>query len=162
MTESEVTVILLDTWFSASIQTRTICVWWLRSRTLKPYDLRLEWTFSLPKVWACMGFPGSSAGNESACNAGDPDSFHGLQRSPGGGHGYLLHYSCLENAHWQRSLAGYSPWGCKRVGHDWATSLSLSLLKGWNVGSGEVLSCFFVKWLLRAVWVKVEAMQVSI
>ena len=24
-------------------------------------------------------------------------------------------------SHGQRSLAGYSPWGCKRVGHDLAT-----------------------------------------
>ena len=29
-------------------------------------------------------------------------------------------------SHGGRSLVGYSPWGC-RVGHDWATSLSLSL-----------------------------------
>ena len=37
----------------------------------------------------------------------------GLQRSPGGGHGNPLQYSCLENPHGQRSLAGYSPWGHK-------------------------------------------------
>ena len=30
-----------------------------------------------------------------------------------GGHGNLLQYSCLENPHGQRSLAGYSPWGRK-------------------------------------------------
>ena len=29
--------------------------------------------------------------------------------SPGGGHGNPLHYSCLENPHGQRILAGYSP-----------------------------------------------------
>ena len=33
-----------------------------------------------------------------------------LQRSPGGGHGNPVQYSCLENPHGQRSLAGYSPW----------------------------------------------------
>ena len=33
--------------------------------------------------------------------------------SPGGGHGSLLQYSCLENPHGQRSLVGYSPWGHK-------------------------------------------------
>ena len=32
-------------------------------------------------------------------------------RSPGGGHGNPLQYSCLENPHGQRSLAGYNPWG---------------------------------------------------
>ena len=32
----------------------------------------------------------------------------GSGRSPGGGHGNVLHYSCLENPHGQRSLAGYN------------------------------------------------------
>ena len=41
-----------------------------------------------------MGFPGSSAGKESACNAGDPSSIPGLERSPGEGIGYPLQYSC--------------------------------------------------------------------
>ena len=36
-----------------------------------------------------------------------------LGRSPGGGNGNPLQYSCLENPHRQRSLAGYSPWGLK-------------------------------------------------
>ena len=60
-----------------------------------------------------MGFPGSSAGKESACNAGDPGLIPGLGRSPRGGHGNPPKYSCLENPCGQRSLAGYSPEGCK-------------------------------------------------
>ena len=36
-------------------------------------------------------------------------SIPGSQRSPGGGHGNTLQYSCLENPHGQRSLVGYSP-----------------------------------------------------
>ena len=59
------------------------------------------------------GFPGGSDGKESACNARDLDLIPGWQRSPGGGHGNPLHYSCLEKPHGQRSLAGYSPWGHK-------------------------------------------------
>ena len=39
---------------------------------------------------ACFGFPGSSAGKESACNAGDPGSIPGLGRCPGEGIGYPL------------------------------------------------------------------------
>ena len=35
-----------------------------------------------------QGFPGSSAGKESACNAGDPGSIPGSGRSPGEGIGY--------------------------------------------------------------------------
>ena len=61
-----------------------------------------------------MGFPGSSDSIESACNAGDLGSIPGLGRSTVGGHGNLLHYSCLENPHGQRSLVVYSPWGHKQ------------------------------------------------
>ena len=45
-----------------------------------------------------MGFPGGSAGKESACNAGDLSSIPGLGRSPGEGNGYPLQYSGLENS----------------------------------------------------------------
>ena len=62
-----------------------------------------------------MGFPGGSDGKESACNVGDPGSIAGLGRFPGGGHGNPLQYSCLENPHGQRSLVGYSLWGCKEL-----------------------------------------------
>ena len=40
-----------------------------------------------------MGFPDSSAGEESACNAGDPGSIPGMGRSSGEGIGYPLQYS---------------------------------------------------------------------
>ena len=46
---------------------------------------------------------------------GDLGSIPGLEDSPGGGHGNPLQYSCLENRHGQRSLEGYSPWGCKQL-----------------------------------------------
>ena len=39
------------------------------------------------------GFPGSSVGKESTCNAGDPSSIPGLGRSPGEGTGYPFQYS---------------------------------------------------------------------
>ena len=45
-----------------------------------------------------MGFPDSSVGKESACNAGDPRSIPGLGRSPGEEKGYSLQYSGLENS----------------------------------------------------------------
>ena len=38
----------------------------------------------------CVCFPGSSAGKESACNAGDTGLIPGLGRSAGEGIGYLL------------------------------------------------------------------------
>ena len=44
------------------------------------------------------GFPYGSAGKESACNVGHLGLIPGLGRSPGGGYGYPLHYSHLENS----------------------------------------------------------------
>ena len=40
-----------------------------------------------------QGFPHSSVGKESACNAGDPGSIPRSGRSSGEGKGYLLGYS---------------------------------------------------------------------
>ena len=53
-----------------------------------------------------MDFPGGSDGKESACNAGDLGLIPGLGRSPRGGHGNPLQYSCLENPPGQKSLVG--------------------------------------------------------
>ena len=63
-----------------------------------------------------LGFPGGTDGKESACNVGDLSSIPRLGRSPGGGHGNPLQYYSLENPHGQRSLVGYTPWGCKESG----------------------------------------------
>ena len=60
-----------------------------------------------------MGFPGGSDSKESTCSVGHVGSIPGLGRSPGGGHGNPLEYSCLENPHGQRNLVGYSPQGRK-------------------------------------------------
>ena len=67
-----------------------------------------------------MGFPCSSVGKESASNAGDLGSIPGLGRSPGGGNGNPLQYSCLENPMdrrtWQATVHGVA-----RVRHQLAT-----------------------------------------
>jgi len=60
-----------------------------------------------------MGFAGGSDSKESACDAGDLGLIPELGGSPQGGHGNPLQYSCLENPQGQRSLADYTPWGCK-------------------------------------------------
>ena len=62
---------------------------------------------------AFLDLPSGSDGKEPTCSVGDLSSVPGLGRSPGGGHGNLLHYSCLEKPHGQRSLTSYSPWGSK-------------------------------------------------
>ena len=67
-----------------------------------------------------MGFPCSLVGKESACNAGDPGSIPGSERSPGEGNGNPLQDSCLENpmdrGDWQATVHGVTI-----VGHDLAT-----------------------------------------
>ena len=60
-----------------------------------------------------LGFPGGSDCKASTLNAEDLGLIPGLGKSPGGGRGNPLQYSCLENPHGQRSLVGYSPWGRK-------------------------------------------------
>ena len=66
-----------------------------------------------------MGFPGGSAGKESACSVGDLGSIPGLGRSPGEGKGYPLQYSDLENS------MEYIVHG---VAKSWDTTEQLSLL----------------------------------
>ena len=77
--------------------------------------VRHDWATSLSLSLSMLlrGFPGGSDGKESACNAGGLGSIPELGRSPGGGHGNPLQFSCLENPHGQRSLVGCSPWGHK-------------------------------------------------
>ena len=47
-------------------------------------------------MMADSGFPGSASGKESTCQY--RRSIPGLGRSPGGGHGNPLQYSCLGNS----------------------------------------------------------------
>ena len=63
-----------------------------------------------------QGFPGGSVVKNPPANTGDMGSIPGLGRSPGGGNGNPLQYSCLEKkSHGQRSLVDYSPWGHKET-----------------------------------------------
>ena len=52
-------------------------------------------------IYILWGFPGGASGKEPSCNAGDIRDvglIPGLQRSPGEGNGYPLHYFGLENS----------------------------------------------------------------
>ena len=52
------------------------------------------------KYITLMDSPGGASGKESVCNSrdrGDLGSIPGWRKSPGGGHGDPLQYSCLEN-----------------------------------------------------------------
>ena len=58
--------------------------------------------------------PGGSDGKEVAWNAWDVVSILGSGRSPKEGNGNPLQFSFLENS-MDRSLMGYSTWGCKEL-----------------------------------------------
>ena len=70
-----------------------------------------------------LGFPHSSVGKESSCNAGDLGSIPGLGRSPGEGNGNPLQYFCLENP-MDRGTWWSTLHGATRVRHDIATKPS--------------------------------------
>ena len=59
------------------------------------YIVSYSYDFTLLHI---TGFPCGSAGEESACNAGDLGSIPGLGRSPEEGRGYPLQYSGLEKS----------------------------------------------------------------
>ena len=83
-----------------------------------------------------LSFPSGARGKEPACQCRrltEVGSIPGWGRSPGGGHGNPLQYSCLENPHGQRSLAGYSPWGLKALDMtEWLTQHSMDLYRQWG------------------------------
>ena len=87
-----------------------------------------------------MGFPHSSAGEESAFNAGDLASILGSERSPGEESGNTLQYMCLGNSHGQRTLVAIIL-GVARVRHNLATKLLP--IKG-KVGRGRRPSFSFL------------------
>ena len=139
-----------DGWMALPTQWTWVCVnsgsWWWTGRPgvlrfMRSQRVRHDWAtelnwylnpressglLELISAQQCWGFPGGSEGKVSACNAGDPGSIPGLGRSPGEGNGNPLQYSYLENpmdrGTWWVCVVHGSP----RVGHNWATSLSLS------------------------------------
>ena len=87
------------------------CVWYLRTYNAGdpssiPGSGRSPWRRDRLPTPGFLGFPGVSDSKESTCNVEDLDLIPELGRFPGGGHGNPLQYSCLENRHGQRRLAG--------------------------------------------------------
>ena len=57
----------------------------------------IEWEKIFANDMTDKGLPWWLSGKESACNEGAISLIPGSGRSPGGGHGNSLQYSCLEN-----------------------------------------------------------------
>ena len=68
-----------------------------------------------------MCFPGGSLVDNLPASAGNASSISGWGRSPGGGNGNPLRYSCLEHPMDTGAWRASSPWGQKRVRHDLVT-----------------------------------------
>ena len=70
-------------------------------------------------MFYCWGFPDGSGVKNLPANAGDAGSIPRSGRSPGGGHGDPLQYSCQGNS-MDREVqqATYSPWGHKGFEQD--------------------------------------------
>ena len=94
---------------------------------------------SRPKDWTCGshisclagGFPGSSGGKASAYNAGEPVQSLGwedpLEKE------MATHSSILAwKIPWTEEPGRLQSMGLQRVGHDWATSLSLFTFMNWR------------------------------
>ena len=115
--------------------------------------------FLVPSI-IVNGLPWWLSGKESTCNVGDVGLIPGSGRSPGGGHGNLLQYSCLENpmdsGDWQAMVHA-----SKRVRHD-SNDLAFCILiilclyfrwECWNPGRSRIWEEF--------VWAKIQACRVG-
>ena len=92
--EIQICLFILGTHMSITSEMRLWLkdVFWRWSK----HDLIMGFLEPYTKVFL-WGFPGSSNGKESACNAGDLCSFPGLGRSPGEGNSNPPQNSCLKN-----------------------------------------------------------------
>ena len=87
--------------------------WWASDFRLVPATI---FPFC-PPLTVTLGFPGDAVVKNVPGNIGDARAagwIPGSGRSPGGGNGNLLQYSCLENPI-NRRLVGYSPWSRKEL-----------------------------------------------
>ena len=132
----------------------------LRQMGLLQGTKRLSFLFMVDSLWGriMITVPGilvqvnSSrwcGGKEFICWCrGDTGSIPGLGRSPGGGHGNPLQYSCLENPT-DRSLAGYSPRDCKELDTTERMSMQHTALKLAKLLNSNISHLFSYRLLFK-------------
>ena len=103
------------------------------------------------------GFPGGSDGKQSACNAGDPGFTPWVGKIPWRRKWQPTWVFLPGKSQRQRSLAGYSPWCCKRVRHDFKQQQSLYLQRPFTLASQPPASLSIVShlscvWLCATLW----------
>ena len=92
----QVTVSLVSESPGKLIGSKTHCLQCRRTR-FSPCVRKIPWRRERRPTPGFLVFPDGSDGKEAACSVGDLVPIPGSGRSPGGGHGYPLQYSCLEN-----------------------------------------------------------------
>ena len=76
--------------------------------------------------WSCswyddyLGFPGGISGKEPACQCGRHGFDPWVRKIPWRRKWQPATYSCLENPMGREAWRAYSPWGRKRVRHNWS------------------------------------------
>ena len=125
---------LQDVVFKELHNTKGLSIHWPRPD--QPlFDVKMEYrvgktcSFHLLLGQAPTGLPLLS-GKESTCSTGDAEdmgSTPGSRRSPGGGNGNLLQYSCQENLK-DRGACQVSPWGHKELDIIEATEHSITIV----------------------------------
>ena len=131
----------------------------IQGEFIPPVGKWQSWFTKWPPLACRLGFPSSSAGKESPCNAGDPNSIPGSGSSPGERIGYPL---LPAEFHGLRSLVGYRHGASKSQTRLWLntaqnsmsflSSLSLLsllpthfflvLISGYDFSLGIILPCF--------------------
>ena len=100
-----------------------------------------------------LGFPIGLDGEESACNAEDLGLIPGLGRSSGGGNGYPLQYSCLENP-----MGRVAWWATVHSVAEWDTTEQLSTahiqFKMFKMGISLVIQWLRLHVPMQEAWVQ--------
>ena len=117
------------------------CIW------ISQESSKVVWYFHLFKTfpWFVVihTVPGSSAGKESTCNAGDLGLNPGLGRCPGEGNGYPLQYSCLKNpmdrGDWRATVHGVAKSQTRL--NDWRLLTYFRQGSPWKAGTLSDIIC---------------------
>ena len=105
-----------------------------KSRVKKPKHFIQNWVsiYWIPSTHPRI--PRGFNGKESACQAANPNSIPELGKSPGGGNGNPLHYSCLKNpmerGAWQAAVHGVAK--SRTQLSDWAYHTSYKFRRHWS------------------------------
>ena len=97
----------------ASHSQHTKCGWLVHFKMadFTACEFYLNWKTKKIMQSCLLGFSGGSGGKEPTCNVEDLSPNPVLGKSPGGGHGNPLQYSCLENSMdrraWQATVHGF-------------------------------------------------------